>query len=96
MPIGIQQITKIYEDPTTGATTLASFTRVPFNHDSSFVASSTAVTKEDFSATVNDAFMVAVSYPAGLEPAFSTTLTAITAAAKAAVVAAFGASEIPS
>ena len=89
MALGTQFVIKLHDDPVSGASVLDSVQLVTFNHDTSFVAASTSVLKEDFTGSINDAFTVKVSYPSGGAPAGGTSLNTILATAVAAVNAAF-------
>lgn len=88
MATGYKHTIKIHEDDT-GTVVFDSFERKAFNHDGSFTVATTAVVKEDFTGTPNDAFTVQISYPSGSEPALSVSITTLTTTAKNAVNAAF-------
>lgn|SRR5574343_231630 len=76
MAIGTQYIVKLHQNPS-GGIVFDSLRRVEFTHDASLTQPFSKVKFDDFPATHRDGFVVSTSYPAGSEPAASTSLAAI-------------------
>jgi hypothetical protein len=88
MASGFQHIIAFHED-SSGVPSLDSFVRKEYTHDVGAVASQ-SVMKNDFAGTPNDAFIAQFSYPAGTEPATTTTVAQILTRAKDAVNTFYG------
>lgn len=89
MALGQMYTIKIHED-STGTVVFDSVDIVEFNHVGGFVGA-TSVKREDFTGSVNDAYVVQVTYANGSTPDQSTmTVDALLVLAKDAVNAAYG------
>ena len=91
MAIGVQYTLRLHD--VAGVLTLDSLVRKEFTHPASFVAPVTTVKFEDYTGTTDDAYEVKTSYPTGGEPASSTTVHDLIAAALVAIDAAIAAGQ---
>jgi len=77
--LGAKHVVRVHEwqDPNDaavgGVLVLDSFVRKTFDHNASFVAPTTKVTKNDFTGSDNDGWTVEYAYPSGGEPDLTTT-----------------------
>ena len=88
MAIGQKMTIKIHENDS-GVVVFDSATIVEFTHAAGF-AGATTVVKNDFTGSVNDAFIVQITTDSTAPFATTLTIAAITALAKNAVNATFG------